>query len=85
MMLIFVGSPGSGKSTFFREYLCENFKRINNDSIKNPKKAIALTKEMLSGGHNLVIDNLNASEGIRQTYIELAKEAGVKIIKCLYF
>ena len=38
-MIIFVGAPGSGKSTFYRSYLSGSYYRLNNDSLKNPKKA----------------------------------------------
>ena len=84
-MLIFVGAPGSGKSTFYREYLSSSHIRLNNDTIKNPKKALLRTTENLLAGKNVVIDNLNASLGIRQTYIDLAKEAGIKTVRCIYF
>ena len=38
-LLLLCGSPGSGKSTFWREYLSKTHIIINNDTIKNPKKA----------------------------------------------
>lgn len=42
-MIIFVGSAGSGKSTFWRNYL-SGYKRINNDTINNDNKAQKLAK-----------------------------------------
>jgi bifunctional polynucleotide phosphatase/kinase len=60
-MLILVGSPGSGKSTFFREYLCESHWRLNNDTLKNPNKLAKLCNEYLAAGKSVVVDNLNAS------------------------
>ena len=73
-LFICVGAPGSGKSTFFREYLCPKFKRINNDTIKNPKKAIELCKQALTNKESVIVDNLNASAATRAVYIKLGEE-----------
>lgn len=37
-MILFVGSPGSGKSTLYRDHLSHLYARINNDTCKNPSK-----------------------------------------------
>jgi hypothetical protein len=84
MMMLF-GAPGSGKSTFFREYLCESHHRINNDTIKNPGKALKLCDQLLSSGESVVVDNLNASAKARSEYLKLAEKNKVKQIKCLVF
>ena len=47
-MIIFVGAPGSGKSTFYREFLSHCYYRINNDSLKNPKKAPQILRNHLN-------------------------------------
>ncbi len=80
-----MGASGSGKSTFIREYLASSHTRINNDTIKNAKKAQKLCSEHLLNGKNIVVDNLNANQKARQVYIELAQEAKIEIIKCLVF
>lgn len=80
-----MGPPGSGKSTFYREYLSGSHWRINNDTIKNQAKAEKLCREYLKDGKSVVIDNLNQTEKARGIYIAIAKEAGIKTIKCLYF
>ena len=59
-MLLFIGSPGSGKSVFYRTYLSSHYKRINNDTIKNPKKAEKLCVSLLEEGKSVVVDNMNA-------------------------
>ena len=43
-MIIFVGSPGSGKSTFYRDHLSHHYQRVNNDTTKNAAKNEKLCK-----------------------------------------
>lgn len=33
-MIIFCGPPGSGKSTFWNNYLKDNYFRVNRDTLK---------------------------------------------------
>lgn len=59
-MIVFVGSAGCGKSTFYREYLSKHYSRVNNDTVKNAKKAQKLCREALEAGKSIVVDNMNA-------------------------
>ena len=78
-MLIFIGSPGSGKSVFYRTFLASHYKRINNDTIKNPKKAEKLCLSLLQEGKSIVIDNMNAQPKTRSVYIEMAKKLKIQV------
>lgn len=80
-----VGPPGSGKSTFYREYLSSSHHRLNNDTCKNPTKLAKMCAEFFKEGKSVVVDNLNASLKARKVYLDIAKEQNVKNIKCLYF
>lgn len=85
---MFVGPPGSGKSTFYRTFLSESYYRINNDSLKNPKKAAEVLKAHLSAnpdGHNIVIDNTNSNPQQRKVFIEIAEQFKFQSIRCIRF
>jgi bifunctional polynucleotide phosphatase/kinase len=84
--LIFVGSPGSGKSTFWREYLkSKGYERANNDDTGSSKKTEALCLSHLKAGKSVVVDNTNPKAENRKTYIKMAKDLGIKYVRCLYF
>jgi predicted kinase len=76
-MIIFFGGQGSGKSTFWRNYLSDRYKRINNDTIQNPSKALKLARESLKRNESIVIDNCGTSKEARGKYIAIAKELKV--------
>jgi len=68
-MVINMGPPGSGKSTFCKNYL-PNFVRVNNDEYNgNSKKSLQKAKQAISDGKNLVIDNTNRDVKTRKDYI----------------
>lgn len=71
-MVIFVGSPGSGKSTFWKNHL-SSYERINRDTLKTKEKCLKVAEEAMKNGKNLVIDNTNPSAEDRKAYIQLAK------------
>ena len=76
------GLPGSGKSTWAKQILNDNpnsYKRINNDTIKNPKKAEKLCLSLLQEGKSIVIDNMNAQPKTRSVYIEMAKKLKIQV------
>jgi predicted kinase len=89
-MIIFVGGPASGKSTFWRNYFANfpNYKRINNDAIRNPSRALNLCKRILSDTNSnisIIIDNCCANMKVRSRYIEIARENNISQIRCLHF
>lgn len=57
-MIIMVGSPGSGKSTFIQNYL-KSYERINRDTLKTMKKCLDVAESHMKNGKNVVIDNQN--------------------------
>jgi bifunctional polynucleotide phosphatase/kinase len=84
-IIIFVGSAGSGKTSFFRNYLEPNgYVHVNQDKLKTVPKCLNVAKEALGKGLSVVIDSTNAAAKARSTFIELAKEKGIPI-RCFYF
>lgn len=72
-MIILVGLPGSGKSTFARKY--DNYKILNQDLTNGGKKALLKKCEyFLKENRNVVIDRCNMSPKQRKPFIDLAKK-----------
>lgn len=77
-LIIMVGFPGSGKSTFIKKYL-PHMTRINNDTMKK-KQIDTLLKESLENGKSIVIDNTNPSAIARSTFIKVTQPYNYTIV-----
>jgi len=82
-MIIFVGMPGSGKSTFTKKYL-DGYERVNRDTLGSKSLCEKKTREFLDKSKSVIIDNTNPSREARRTFIEIAKEYNVPV-RCLVF
>ncbi|XP_038049608.1 bifunctional polynucleotide phosphatase/kinase-like [Patiria miniata] len=79
-LIIMVGIPASGKSSFVRKYLLPHgYSHVNRDTLNTPAKCIAATKEAIKSGKSVVVDNTNPSKAARSDYIDLAKNAKYKV------
>lgn len=84
-MVIFVGFPASGKSTFSKTYMQpKNYVIINRDELKTQEKCLKVCSESLKTKKSVVIDNTNPSKESRQSYIALAKKHSVPV-RCFHF
>lgn len=84
-VIVLVGRPASGKSTFAKKHLIpKGYVHINQDTLKTKDKCIKAAREALNNGKSVVIDNTNPNPDVRKDYIALAKEKGVNI-RCYYF
>jgi bifunctional polynucleotide phosphatase/kinase len=86
-MIIMVGPPACGKSTFARKYF-PNYGHVNQDTVNKGKKGtkqqcLRLTKSLLVK-QSVVIDNTNATPELRAEYIAAAAFANAKV-RCIYF
>lgn len=82
-IILFVGSPGSGKTTFFNNNL-QNYEHINQDVLKSNIKCLKLAREALKEGKSIVVDRTHRDKESRKEYINLAKEFKIDI-RCIYF
>jgi len=83
-MIIMVGPPASGKSTFTERHLVSNgYQRVNRDTLGSAAKCLKVAQEALTEGMSVVIDNTNPSSSARADFISLAKKMRVPI-RCFY-
>lgn len=81
-MVLMVGPPASGKSSFAKDKLVsQGYTWINRDTLNTPAKCLKATLEAVGAGKNVVIDNTNPSKAVRADYIDVAKEAGY-VVRC---
>ncbi len=80
ILVIIMGIQGSGKSTFYNQFLANDFVRINLDTLKTRHQEKLLIEECIKSGKSFAIDNTNPTKDDRQRYIPSAKAAGYKII-----
>ncbi len=82
-LVILVGYPGSGKSTFSKNELI-NFEYVSRDVLKTISKCKQQTMKYLQEGKNIVIDNTNGTQNQRKELIELiGTNSNIKII-CIH-
>lgn len=84
-MIILIGIPASGKSTFYTQNF-SNLPRVSKDLMRKKKTKTKdeqqkqLIIENLSKNKSVVIDNNNESKEIRKPLIEMAKKFNAKVI-----
>ena len=85
IMVMAVGSPASGKSTFYRRHFEKrNFVHVNRDTLKTIPKCLSLVRSSLLNNQSVYIDNTHPTRESREAFISVAKELNIPI-KCLQF
>ena len=79
-LVLLMGIQGSGKSTFYRKFLAEEYIRVNLDTLKTRNREKLLTESCIAEGKSYAVDNTNPTREDRQRYIPDAKAAGYRVI-----
>lgn len=95
-IVIAIGLPGSGKSTWAREYMNDgNVMRVNRDDIRamlfkrwqGKKEQVvtesekAIVRNCVSKGYDVVVDDTNLSPSVQGMWENLAHELAVPLVK----
>lgn len=84
-IVVFVGSPGAGKSTFYWDHLEPlGYKRVNQDILKSRDKCLKVAADLLQEGKSVVVDNTNADIDTRLHWIKLALANSIPV-RCVLF
>ncbi|CAE6469007.1 unnamed protein product [Rhizoctonia solani] len=84
-VVVFVGSPGCGKSSLFKkQFAPAGYVHINQDTFKDKKKCVKEAEKVIKEGGKCVIDNTNRDKATRAEYIEFARRLKCPI-RCVWF
>lgn len=79
-LIILIGIPASGKSTFYRERFFDTHVRINLDMLRTRVKEKKLFEACLAARIKVVVDNTNPTPVDRRRYIESARARGFRVV-----
>lgn len=84
-VVVFVGFPASGKTTFYETMMKpEGYVHVNRDKLGSWQKCVSVCESELLKGRKVVIDNTNPDVESRSRYICCAKKHSVPI-RCFQF
>jgi len=84
-LVLFVGYPCLGKSTFFQRHFRPNdYEHVNQDTLGSRGKCVKAAEQALSAGKSCVVDNTNRDVRTRKYYIDLARRLGAPVRCCLF-
>ncbi|KAG5643898.1 hypothetical protein DXG03_009469 [Asterophora parasitica] len=84
-LVLFVGYPCLGKTTFFRSHFePAGYIHINQDTLKTRDKCVKEMQRHLQDGKSCVIDNTNRNATTRKYYVDVANQLKVST-RCFYF
>eukprot|EP01147_Barroeca_monosierra_P003465 gene3465-8297_t len=74
-LVIFVGPPASGKSTFVKRYMSDRgYTHVNRDTLGSMPKCVKTVEAALLRGESVVVDNTNPTVLSRASFIAIAKK-----------
>ncbi|MGZ4964083.1 MAG: AAA family ATPase [Limisphaerales bacterium] len=79
-LVLFIGIPGSGKSTFYAQHFLNTHVRINRDMLRTETREKILIEACLRAKQPFVLDNTNVTREKRAAYIAQAKAAKFRVI-----
>ncbi|KAI4816024.1 hypothetical protein KUCAC02_006141 [Chaenocephalus aceratus] len=84
-VIVAVGFPASGKSTFFNTHVVpKGYVYVNRDTLGSWQSCVTLCERSLKEGRSVVVDNTNPDPESRKRYVDVAKAAGVPC-RCFHF
>ncbi|KAH6639531.1 polynucleotide kinase 3 phosphatase-domain-containing protein [Boeremia exigua] len=84
-IILLVGSPGAGKSSFYWKHLQPlGYIRVNQDILKTREKCVKAATALIDEGKHVVVDNTNADQDVRAVWVNLAKKYSMPI-RCVLF
>lgn len=78
--VLFIGLPGSGKSTFYKERFYDTHLRLNLDMLKTRHRERLLLLACIDSQTRFVVDNTNVTRSERKVYIDAARAAGYRVV-----
>src|SRR5688572_15710097 len=83
-VVILVGLPGSGKTTFYRDRLAATHDHVSKDVMRHnrhpERRQQQLITDALAAGRSVAIDNTNPSAAVRAPLIALARAHGAEVV-----
>lgn len=84
-VIVAVGFPGSGKSTFFQTHIIpKNYAYVNRDILGSWQHCVSACERALKEGQSVVVDNTNPDAESRKRYVDVSQSAGVPC-RCFNF
>lgn len=85
-LIILMGLPGAGKSSFYRKNFSA-YKLVSKDQMKSKKHKSLIQKKQikqyLKEGHSVVVDNTNVTRLLRKELVDIAHSFEARVI--LYY
>ena len=83
-LVVLVGLPGSGKTSFHRARFAATHEHVSKDLLRNRRdrqaRQLVLIEQALATGRSVVVDNVNASRAERAPLLEIARRHGVRVV-----
>ena len=83
-MILLIGIPASGKTTFAATRIPPEYVRISLDVLHSRAKEAQTLAEAMAARRDIVVDNTNVNRVERERFITPARQAGYRVA-CFYF
>lgn len=83
-LVVFIGLPASGKTSFYRERFASTHAHVSKDLMARKtgkqRRMERRLREHLQAGESVVVDNTNPGRADREPLIALAREADARVV-----